>query len=138
MKTLYFDCFSGVSGDMTIGALIDLGVSLEDLQAELKKLNLPGYSLAVEQVNRSNIAGTKFHVIVEEEHQHEHQHEEEHGEAEGHDHPHTHRSLSDINELIDRSKVSPWVKDTAKDIFFRLATAEGVVHGIPPEQVHFH
>src|SRR5262245_62616802 len=102
MKTLYFDCFSGVSGDMTIGALIDLGVSFEDLQAELQKLNLPGYSLNVEQVNRSNIAGTKFHVIVEEEHHHEH----EHDEAEEHHHPHTHRSLSDIYGLIDSSKVS--------------------------------
>jgi pyridinium-3,5-bisthiocarboxylic acid mononucleotide nickel chelatase len=134
MKTLYFDCFSGVSGDMTIGALIDLGVSFEDLQAELQKLNLPGYSLNVEQVNRSNIAGTKFHVIVDE----EHHHEEEHHEEEGHHHHHPHRALSDIYELIDKSRVSPWVKDTAKDIFYRLATAEGVVHGIVPEQVHFH
>jgi pyridinium-3,5-bisthiocarboxylic acid mononucleotide nickel chelatase len=131
MRTLYFDCFSGASGDMIIGALLDLGVSFEDIEAELQKLSLPGYRLDFEQVMRANIAGTKFHVIIEEDHQ------EEQNPESGH-HDHSHRNLSEIYSIIDKSRVSPWVKDTSKDIFYRLATAEGAVHGILPEDVHFH
>lgn len=155
MRTLYFDCFSGVSGDMTIGALIDLGVDFAALQAELEKLRLPGYRLAVEQVSRANIAGTKFHVLLEGDehhhhdhahdhahdhghHHHHHHHGHEHSHGHSHEHSHEQRNYSDICTLLDNSELSPWVKNTAKDIFYRLAAAEGSVHGMSPEQVHFH
>src|ERR1044071_9987637 len=148
MQTLYFDCFAGVSGDMTLGALIDLGVDFKALKAELQKLHLPGYRLGFERVSRANIAGTKFHVLLDEDHNHHHEHGKTHSHDHDHDHEHHHehghehhhhdhhptqRNLSDICTIIDNSELSPWVKDTAKDIFYRLATAEGSVHGMPPE-----
>ena len=65
MTLAYFDCFSGISGDMTLGALVDAGVSIDVLRAELEKLNLPGYELKAEKVKRSGIAATKVHVIID-------------------------------------------------------------------------
>ncbi|MEW6729799.1 MAG: nickel pincer cofactor biosynthesis protein LarC [Acidobacteriota bacterium] len=177
MRTLYFDCFSGVSGDMTIGALIDLGVSFTTLQAELEKLHLPGYQLSIERVTRANLAGTKFHVMLnesqqaekhhhhKESHEHHHTHEHEHNEhhhTHEHEHAdhkhqhhhdehhhehhhehteqsgHSHRTLPEIRKIIDASELSAWVKRSAKEIFERLAIAEGSVHGIAAEAVHFH
>src|SRR5439155_520433 len=74
MKTLYFDCFSGISGDMTIGALLDLGLEFEYLKAELKKLPVEGYELRMSRVVRSNLSAMKFDVLMEGEHGHDHQH----------------------------------------------------------------
>src|SRR5438132_11145636 len=84
MKTLYFDCFSGISGDMTIGALLDLGLDFEYLKSELKKLPVEGYDLRLSRVLRSNLSATKFDVVMEGEggnHKHGHH---------GHDHDHHH------------------------------------------------
>lgn len=129
MTIAYFDCFGGASGDMIVGALLDAGVRLEDLRAELKKLGLPGYSLDVEQVQRGALAGLKFHVHVEEHHEHEH------GEGRHHHHG---RNLPDILHLLDHGKLAERADRRARLIFRRLAEAEAQVHNMPVEQVHFH
>ena len=85
MKTLYFDCFSGIAGDMTIGALLDLGLDFEYLKSELKKLPVEGYELRASRVRRSNLSATKFDVLMEG------QTEDHHGPQHHHDHPHEHR-----------------------------------------------
>src|SRR5215813_8737846 len=89
MKTLYFDCFSGISGDMTIGALLDLGLDLNYLEAELRKLPVEGYELKASRVTRSNISAMKFDVLVEgEEHHDNHHHDHHHDHHQHHDHHH--------------------------------------------------
>src|SRR4029078_5238088 len=94
MKTLYFDCFSGISGDMTIGALLDLGLDFDYLKSELKKLPVDGYELKVSRVTRSNISATKFDVIFAgADHHHHHHHHD-------HDHGHFHRKASEILSMI--------------------------------------
>jgi len=148
MKTLYLDIFSGISGDMFNGALIDLGVDVRMLGHELTKLKLDGYHLHVGQQERQGIAGTKFDVHVEAEHSHDRGHEHHHG-ARGHDHSHSNhshgdhhhdhsRTFSDIKKLIARSKLSPWVKKKSIAVFQRIADAEGKIHGKPSSEVHFH
>ena len=130
MKTLYFDCFSGISGDMTIGALLDLGLDLGYLAAELKKLPVDGYELKAGRVVRSNVSAMKFDVEVEGDHGHEHHHD--------HHHHHAHRKASDILKMIGESSLTSNVKRIATDIFTKLAISEGRVHNIPPEDVEFH
>jgi uncharacterized protein (TIGR00299 family) protein len=160
MNTLYLDIFSGISGDMFIGAMLDLGVDFQQLQRELGKLNLGGYRLEVRRGEKSGIQGAKFDVHLEEEHHHEHGHH--HGKPDllkpfqAHSHSHTHsgghgfhlhtqdnphehgRNYRDIKDLIAKSTLSEWVKDKAVAVFLRVAVAEGKVHGHPPEEVHFH
>lgn len=119
MKILYFDCFSGVSGDMTLAALLDLGLPLEKLQEELKKLGLKNYSLEVRPGSRSGIAALGLEVKV--------------GPQEEH-----HRHFSDIREMISRSSLVPGVKELSLAIFQRLAEAEARVHKKKVEEVHFH
>ena len=156
MTCLYFDCFSGASGDMIVGALIDLGVNLDDLRCELSKLHLDGYSLDARTVNKSSISGTKFDVQVaghshndhehDHSHSHDHHHEHDHGHSHEHKHAeehsdshnHEHRSLSTIEKMIADSDLAPRVKERATRIFCRLGEAEAAVHNIPIEDVHFH
>src|ERR1051325_11026716 len=129
MKTLYLDLFSGVSGDMFVGALIDLGVSVRDLERELRKLDVGGYHLHVGRGKKSGIDGVKFDVHVEEHHHHEHDHDHHHDGS---------RNFSEIKKLISKSKLSPWVKQRSLAVFQRIAEAEGKIHGMPPNEVHFH
>jgi hypothetical protein len=177
MKLLYLDIFSGISGDMLIGALIDLGVDAHQLERELKKLKLDGYHLHFTRKQKSGIEGVKFNVFLAHEHEphkdhhhhghqvepheHEHHHHEhdEHGhghahthahkhrDAHGHEHTHTHkphhdhddnRTFAEIKKLITKSTLSPWVKKKSLAVFQRIAEAEGKIHGMPPEKVHFH
>jgi len=210
MKTLYLDLFSGIAGDMFVGALIDLGADPHQLAHELEKLGLEGYHLHVTQGEKSAIAGIKFDVHLEHEHEHEHEedddhhhhgegehHHHEHGHGHGHDHSHAHehthesacgatythshehsnddpehqhghgqepeqahahgqehdheccgdeghhhhddhRTFADIREIITRSSLSAWVKTKSIGVFQRIAEAEGKIHGLPAEQVHFH
>ncbi len=119
MTLAYFDCFSGISGDMTLGALVDAGVSLDVLRGELAKLDLPGYEIKTEKVKRSGIAATKVHVVVDQRNQQT-------------------RRLSDILAVIDSSTLSPSVKEKSSRIFKRLADAEAKVHGTTPDKIHFH
>ena len=133
MKTLYFDCFSGISGDMTIGALLDLGLDLDYLKTELKKLPVEGYELKASRVTRSNLSAMKFDVVMEGEHDHHHDHQ--HHE---HSHSHFHRRASEILAMIRDSPLNANTKRMAADIFTKLAISEGKVHHIAPEDVEFH
>jgi uncharacterized protein (TIGR00299 family) protein len=119
MKILYFDCFSGVSGDMTLAALLDLGLPLEKLQEELKKLALENYSLEVHPGSRSGIAALGLEIKV--------------GPGEEH-----HRHFSQIREMILKSLLAPEVKEVSLAVFQRLAEAEARVHKKTVEEVHFH
>ena len=118
MKTAYFDCFSGISGDMVLGALVDAGVELGRLEAELRRLPLPGWKLSAEKVRKGAIAATKVNVETEEQHHH--------------------RTLTTILKLIDSAELAPRVSERARKIFEKLGQAEAKVHGIPIEKVHFH
>lgn len=132
MKYAYCDCFSGVSGDMFLGALVDAGLPVEMLREQIGRLNLPEpVELRAEETHKGALRCTSVDVLVEE---HDHHHEEHHHEA-GHHH---HRHLSDIVALIESSSLSGSVKRTSLAIFQTLAEAEARVHGIGIEEVHFH
>ena len=118
MKRLYFDCFSGASGDMILGSLIHLGVKIEALRSELSKLPVKGYKLSAKFVDRSGIKACKFNVTS------------------GKDK--TERKLKEIRSIIQRSKLNDKVKKTAVLIFEKLAEAEAKIHGVKPEEIHFH
>lgn len=139
MRTLYLDIFSGISGDMFIGAMLDLGVGFGELEKELSKLNLPGYHLHAARKHKSSIEGVKFDVHLEGE---PCEHDHSHGPA--HDHPpgaHSHagsRDFATIKALIAAAALSDWVKEKSVAVFHRIAVAEGKVHGLPAERVHFH
>lgn len=189
MKTLYLDCFSGISGDMFIGALIDAGADPIHLREELSKLHIEAeYELKWGKIVKNGITCTKFDVLLQSEanissggektallhehshtdkhehahthdhshdhnhnhdhthihehHSHEHSHSHDHPEH-SHDHTHTHhhhdhRSYEDIVKLIESAGFSDQVKNTALKIFKKIGEAEGLIHGIPLEQVHFH
>jgi len=130
MRIAYFDCLSGISGNMVLGAMLACGLDESVLLAGLAQLPLHGWKLTVERVSKQGISA--LHVDVVEEH-----HEHEMGQGEHHHH-HAHRGLGDILHLIEHSGLSPQVKKTASDIFTRLGQAEAEVHGTTPDQVHFH
>ena len=154
MKVLYLDIFSGIAGDMFVGALLDLGVDPAKLERELKKLKLDGWHLHISRGQKSAIAGVKFDVHLAHEHDHAHTHDgHEHSHDHGHHHDHPHenahkhhhdhaheeqRNFAEIKKLISRSKLSAWVKHKSIAVFQRIAVAEGKIHGLPPAEVHFH
>lgn len=117
-RIAYFDCFSGVSGDMTLGALVDAGLDLEYLRAELGRLPLAGYTLSARPAQRGGLRGVKVDVEIE-----------ERGEE---------RGLHEIEAILSASSLSDEVKSRSLAIFERLAAAEARVHGVSPEEVHFH
>jgi uncharacterized protein (TIGR00299 family) protein len=170
MKTIYLDIFSGISGDMFLGAMLDLGVDLHALEHELEKLRIDDdFHLHAGRASRSQIEGVKFDVHLTHEHQHSHEHvhadgtHHAHAHSHGHSHSHGHdahdqshshgahdhsdehqhehehaRSFSEIKKLISRSTLSKWVKEKSLAVFQRIATAEGRIHGMAPDKVHFH
>ncbi len=146
MKTLYLDIFSGISGDMFIGAMVDLGADARRLERELEKLKLGSYHLHIARKQKSGIEGVKFDVHLADDHEHSHGHpHEHHHHDDDHHHDHHHhddhdddRNFSEIKELILRSKLSAWVKRKSVAVFGRIAGAEGKIHGLPADQVHFH
>lgn len=131
MKTLYFDCSSGISGNMTLGALLEIVGDEKYLLEELKKLNIDGYKIEISKQVKNGITGTYVNVILEHEHHHSHEDEHEH-------HHHEHRNLNDVNNIIDNSSLDNNTKDLAKRIFLRVAKAESKVHNKPLDEVHFH
>ncbi|AIF50315.1 nickel pincer cofactor biosynthesis protein LarC [Pelosinus sp. UFO1] len=151
MKVLYYDCFCGISGDMNLGALLDLGVDEAYLRQELSKLNLDAeYELQVKKDNKKGISGTRVDVVLKDVmhiHKHDHHgehHDHHHHEAQagmesdnGHTH-HAHRNLKDIENIIISSSLSDRVKKISLDIFMEVAKAEAKVHGKPLYEVHFH
>lgn len=142
MKTLYFDCFSGISGDMTIGALLDLGVDFEYLKTELRKLPLDGYTISASRVVRSNISAMKFDVVMDGDNGREHHDHEGHPHRHHHDSHHSpghhHRKASQILTMIRDSGLNANARRIASAIFTKLAISEGKVHHISPEDVEFH
>src|SRR5690625_1757312 len=167
MKILYFDCFSGISGDMTIGSLIDAGGSLEHLKKELKKLNIEDeYELKIAQVDKNGITCTKFDVILSDgihghyhhehghdhnhDHEHHHHHNHDHHHEHGHDHnhhhehdnhhehDHNHRSYKHIVKMIKSAQFARKVENDALRIFKKIGEAEAKIHGVALENVHFH
>lgn len=142
MKTLYFDCSSGISGNMTLGALLEIVGDDNYLLQELKKLNVDGYKIEISNKVKNGITGKYVDVILYDEHHHEHEHEHIHEHSHEHEHEHehhhSHRNLNDVNEIIDKSSIDEKSKDLAKRIFLRVAKAESKVHNKPLEEVHFH
>lgn len=126
-RILFFDCFSGISGDMTVGALLDLGIDQEQFLNEMKKLQVDGYKLEIKKSTKKGITGTDFHVILT----HHHHDDEDH-------HHHDHRNLHDVERIIDESELKEHVKVMSKKIFRLVAEAEAKIHGKPLEEVHFH
>ena len=118
MKLAYFDCFSGISGDMTLGALVDAGCPADLLRAELKFLQVPGWELTTEKVWKNGMAATYVRVKTEDQQKH--------------------RSLSTILEILTNSPLAPPVRERASRIFQKLGEAEAHVHNAPIEKVHFH
>ncbi len=119
MRILYYDCFSGISGDMNLGAMIDLGIDKDYLTGELDKLNLKGWELIVQKDQRHGIFGTKVTVKQTR-------------------HEHVHRHLSDIESIINNSTLDGKTKELSRKIFMKVALAEASVHKIPIGKVHFH
>jgi uncharacterized protein (TIGR00299 family) protein len=134
-KILYYDCFAGISGDMNLGAMIDLGVPAEHLRSELLKLGLDGYHLDISPDQRKGISGTRVDVVL---YDHQHHHGKVEGHADHQEHNHNHRNLDDIVQIIRHSALSERVKDKSIRVFSALAEAEGKVHGIPVDRIHFH
>ena len=137
MKVLYFDCFSGASGDMIVGALIDAGVPLEEIRGALGGLSIDRNAVWTERVDRAGIGATKFQVRGEDAGDGHHHHHHGRGGAVATD-AHAHRTLPQIYALIDGSRLSATGKDRAKALFARLGEVEGTIHGTPPEHVHLH
>jgi len=136
---LYLDLSSGISGDMFLGALIDLAVDAVRLERELNKLKFGGYHLHIARKQKSGIEGVKVDVHLDqgrESNVEGREHKHEHGSR--HHHHNDSRNFAEIKQLISRSKLSPWVKQKSVAVFQRIAVAEGKIHGLPPARVHFH
>ena len=153
-KILYLDCFSGASGDMFLGALLDAGAPFDELVRVVESLGLDGVSIAQERVDRSGIGATKFRVTVDgapldhlHDARHDHQHHGHgHHDHQHHDHPHDaagrrrhqHRGLSEITAIVERAALSAAARARAAGLFRRLAEVEAGIHGVPVEEVHLH
>jgi len=119
MKILYFDCFSGISGDMVLAAMLDLGLSLADLRAMVASLPVERVRIEAERITRQGITGHVVRVIPDEQAK-------------------TARHLHEIQEILDHGSLPPPVRETAGRVFRLLAEAEAQIHGVTPEEVHFH
>lgn len=146
-KILYLECASGISGDMTVAALLDLGASQEVLQKALDSLKVQGFQTIVSRVKKAGLDLCDFQVILDQEHEnHDHDMEYLHGHSQEHthhlesadEHMHEHRGLSEILHIIEQAELTVKAKKTAEKIFRILAEAEAKAHGVPIEQVHFH
>ena len=145
MRILYFDCFSGASGDMILGALLDAGLPLDALREALGSLAIEDFELTSERVLRAGVSATKFRLVehgapaaVAHQHDHAHHMHPSHSSHPTHPHDHSHRSLPEIYTHIDRSALTVEGKTRAKALFERLAVAEAAIHQMPVERVHLH
>ena len=163
-RQLYLECYSGISGDMTVAALIDLGADVKVLDKALKSLPLEGYETRISRVTKSGIDACDFNVILKDDnhdhdmdylhgeghhhhklffmkwlhrhHDHSYPHKHRHGLF--HSHQHEHRGLSDIVDILNKSEMTDRAKQTAIKMFRVIAEAESKAHGLPLEEVHFH
>jgi len=164
-QILYLECATGISGDMTVAALLDLGASKIKLLAALESLNVEGYSVSIGRANSHGVDACSFDVELEHEHHHEHEHEHEHHHEAAlehehhhevhehehghhhehghehhheHHHPHEHRNLADVTAILNSGSLSPRARELALKIFGIVAEAESKAHGKPIDEVHFH
>ena len=162
-KTLYLECATGISGDMTVAALLNLGADRAGLLRVLESLHVDGYEVEIAQTSRKGMAGCDFNVILKDKHSHEphenhEHHEHDHGHHDHHDHEHPHhghehkhdehthhhhhehehRNLHDVLHIIERAEMSDRAKDIACRTFEIVAEAEAKAHGLPIDEVHFH
>lgn len=161
MSSLYFECSSGISGDMAVAALLDAGADQKVLEDVLKTIPASGFKTEITRVKKNGIDVCDFNVILDAEHEnhdhdmeylfgheeehesgqaheHNHSHEHEHSHEHGHGHHHEHRNLSDVFSIIDACKMTEGARNLAHKIFTIIAGAESQAHGIPVEEVHFH
>lgn len=146
-KTLYLECYSGISGDMTVAALLDLGADREVLKESLKSLPVGGFRTEITRVKKSGLDARDFSVILEQDN-HDHDMEYLHGSEKSytghheythsHEYPHEHRGMKEITEIIQKSEMTARAKKMAMRVFGILAQAESKAHGVPVEEVHFH
>jgi uncharacterized protein (TIGR00299 family) protein len=155
-RAAYFDCFSGASGDMILGALLDAGLPLDALRGALGSLAIEHGAIGADRVTRAGVSATKFRTSASEpaaaaaqghhhHHEHGHHHESVEGQGEAHahaheasQHQHHHHSLQEIAACIDRSALSRTGKDRARHLFDRLAEAEAAIHDVPLDRIHLH
>lgn len=140
-KTLYLQCISGISGDMMVAALIDLGADTDILNKTLKSIPVEGFSIVISRVCKAGLDVCDFEVVLDSKHEnHDHDMDYLHGQAIHHDdiHEHEHRSLSDIVHIISHTDMTDHARELAKQIFTILAKAEAKAHGLAIEEVHFH
>lgn len=161
MRTLYLEAASGISGDMTVAALLDLGAKEQALREGLQSLQVPGFTLEIGRVRKAGLDACSFTVHLEHpeapkdavheemaghshDHGHSHEHAHPHGHPHGHEHPHGHshhdgaRNLAEVLAIIDGGKLTPNAAALAKKMFGIVAEAEAKAHGLPVDQVHFH
>ena len=150
-QTMYLECYSGISGDMTVAALLDLGADKEVLLKVLENLPVQGFRVEINRVMKSGIDACDFNVILEEQDNHDHDmeylyghmHGEEHSHdnhnhSEGHHHHHVHRGIKEIREIVNQGDMTERAKELTLRIFTILAEAESKAHNVPVEDVHFH
>lgn len=146
-KTLYLECYSGISGDMTVASLLDLGADQEKLKKALDSLPLEGFEIEVKRVKKAGLDACDFQVRLDAPYEnHDHDMEYLHGHTHSHEnhparephHSHEHRGLGEVLEIIDRADLSGRAKQTAVKVFQILAEAEAKAHGTTMEKVHFH
>ena len=155
-QKLYLECYAGISGDMTVAALLDLGADQDVLNETLNSLSISGqFQTKISRVSKSGLDACDFDVVLEREnhdhdmhylhghdhhheHTHDHDHHHEHTHEHGHDHHHEHRGLIEIQGIIRCSRMTERAKELAEKIFDILANAEAKAHGKPKTEVHFH
>lgn len=132
MKTLYLDCFSGISGNMFVGTLLQCGVPFAEFQKAMESLGVDGYTLVYKAVQKNGIQAGYYDVVLMD--HHDHDHDEDH-----HDHHHHHhRHLRDIQDIITKSAFSDDIKEKSLAVFQQLGEAEAKVHGVSLDEIHFH
>ena len=147
-RILYLECYSGISGDMTVAALLDLGVDAGVLKKAFASLPVHGFEIEISRVKKAGLDVCDFSVKLDAQHEnHDHDMEYLHGHSHGHHyenhydvhvHTHEHRGLPEILKIIEAAEISAGAKKTAEKIFHILAQAEAKAHGVPIDQVHFH
>ncbi|MEJ8545886.1 LarC family nickel insertion protein [Brevibacillus borstelensis] len=157
MRIAYLDCFSGISGDMLLAALVDAGADRESIESELRKLPLGNFRMEWKTVVKKGVSSLKLDVIDEEleklkslkklpvlsvghqhDHGHGHHHHHDHDHSHDHGHHHHHRRYKEIAAMIEAADFSPRVAARAQAIFEKIAVAEAKIHNVPVETVHFH
>lgn len=146
-RTLYLECYSGISGDMMTAALLDLGADEKVLKEALESLPIKGFEIRISRVTKAGLDACDFAVLLDKEHEnhdhdmeylHGHLHEHGHSHSHGHEHKHEHRGLPEILGLLDKAQMTEGARNTAVRIFEILAEAEAQAHGTTADQVHFH